>query len=255
MTESHDEIAELLGVYALDAVDDDERALVEQHLGGCPRCAAEVADHREVAAMLAHTGAPAPDGVWTRILSELEEPPPELQLPSINRTLRADPVVSLDAERARRRPSRWIPAAAVAAVLVLGLFAGSVLTDDGTNNPPVEVAQVRLEDVARRVLNDPDATKVTLSAPAGELSADVAIDRDGSGYLLGTTLPALDESRTYQLWGIRADAVVSLGVLGSSPGVVAFQLDDTVETLAITEETAGGVPVTANSPVLVGDVS
>src|SRR5690606_4393398 len=76
----HDEIAELLGAYALDAVEPEEAAAVEAHLAVCPRCAAEVADHREVAAMLAHSGAPAPEGLWSRISASLEEAPPEMEL-------------------------------------------------------------------------------------------------------------------------------------------------------------------------------
>src|SRR5205814_1949498 len=60
---THQEIEELLGAYALDAVDTDERDLVDAHLAGCPRCASEVAGYRETAAMLAaHGGGRAPDG-------------------------------------------------------------------------------------------------------------------------------------------------------------------------------------------------
>ncbi|MEA3055576.1 MAG: hypothetical protein QOD30_1008, partial [Actinomycetota bacterium] len=51
---SHDEIQELLGAYALDAVDPDERSDVEDHLRDCARCRAEVAEHRDTAAFLAH---------------------------------------------------------------------------------------------------------------------------------------------------------------------------------------------------------
>ena len=112
MTE-HDEIAELLGAYALDAVEPDEAALVEDHLRECPRCAAEVAEHREVAAMLAHSGAPAPEGIWERIVEGLEEPPPEINLP-----VGAPPppgVIDLGARRRSRVPARWVPAAAAAA--------------------------------------------------------------------------------------------------------------------------------------------
>ena len=78
---------------------------------------------------------------------------------------------------------------------------------------------------------------------------------DGSGFLLGTSLPALDARETYQLWGVREGVVVSLGVLGHSPDVVAFHLDPTTEALAITVETAGGVPVSNNPAILVGTVA
>lgn len=256
---SHDEIIELLGVYALDAVDNDEKAAVEAHLAECPRCAAEVADHREVAAAMAFSGAPAPEGLWNRIVETLEEPPPALMLPSSAPA----PVSSLDSARAAkaertgwRRMVDPLPAAAAAVMLVVGLVAGVLISsgDEGPSQTDV-LAQASLDDVARRVLNDAKATKILLESPSGELTATAAIEPDGSGYLLGTSLPALDPSQTYQLWGVRADTVVSLGVLGESPGVVAFHLDDRVDSLVITSEVAGGVPSSVNPALLVGNVS
>ena len=274
---THEEIAELLGVYALDAVDSDERALVEEHLGSCPRCAAEVADHREVAAQLANTGAAAPEGVWARILDSLEEQPPEMDLsvPARREQPPARPVAtqpapapagpsatatitSLDDRRSMRQ---WLPLSAAAAVLVIvGLLAGTLLAaDDGPGPRTDEIAQPSLEDIARRVLNDPGSAKVTLASPdpAGEprLEATAAVEPDGSGYLLGTSLPALDESQTYQLWGVHDDAVVSLGLLGHSPGVVAFHLDENITALVITAESAGGVPQSANDAIVAGNVA
>ena len=46
---SHDEIQELLGAYALDAVDDRERAVIESHLDTCESCRLELEDHRGLA--------------------------------------------------------------------------------------------------------------------------------------------------------------------------------------------------------------
>jgi anti-sigma-K factor RskA len=74
---THRQIQDLLGAYALDAVDPDEGEVVELHLRECPRCRAEVEDHRETAAMLAHVGAPAPAGVWNKIAAQLEEDAPD----------------------------------------------------------------------------------------------------------------------------------------------------------------------------------
>lgn len=252
----HEEVAELLGAYALDAVDADEAAAVEAHLTACPRCAAEVADHREVAAMLAHTGAPAPEGLWTRISASLEEAPPEMDLLMLSANRSRGEVVDL-AEQRRRRAPRWVPGAAVAAALVVvALVTGLVVSDDGNGGTRDEqIAAPALEDVARRVMNDPDASKVVLSSAEGDLEAPAAIDVDGSGYLMGNTLPALDEAQTYQLWAIRGELAVSLGVLGSSPEVVAFHVDEGVEALAITREVAGGVVSSANPAFLVGELS
>ena len=254
----HDEIADLLGAYALDAVDADEAATVEAHLAVCPRCAAEVADHREVAAMLAHSGAPAPEGLWTRISASLEEAPPEMDL-RLPRPAPApgDEVVDL-AERRRRRVPRWLPGAAVAAALVVVALVTGVLVsqdDDPAGDRSDQFAAPDLEDVARDVMNDGEATKVMLSSPEGEMETQVALGADGSGYLMGNTLPALDDSQTYQLWGITGDLVVSLGVLGPSPGVVAFRADPSLEALAITQEVAPGVVSSQNPALLVGEVS
>lgn len=257
MERTHDEIAELLGVYALDAVDDEERDAVEQHLRDCPRCAAEVSEHREVAASMAFTGAPAPDGLWTKIVDALEEPPPAMKLSlGLPPEQQPAPVADLAAHRERRS---WVPRGAVAAALVVvaliaGVLIGNTTGSDGPSAP--QGSELALEDIARSVLNDPDASKVSLESPDGEsVTATAAVGSDGSGYLLGTSLPALDDSQTYQLWGVHEDAVVSLGLLGNSPDVVAFHLDETITTLVITAEVAGGVPQSANPALLVGDVS
>ena len=253
---AHGEIAELLGAYALDAVDADEAAAIEAHLATCPRCAAEVADHREVAALLAHTGAPAPEGLWTRISASLVEAPPEMDIPLVVPDRARTGVVDLAEQRKRRRP-QWLPAAAVAAALVVVALVGGLVVSDDDAGPDggQQIAAPSLEDVAREVMNDPEATRVVLSASEGDLEAPAAITADGSGYLMGSTLPALGEAETYQLWGIKGDLVVSLGVLGPSPGVIAFRADPTLEALAITQEVAPGVPSSSNPAVLVGELS
>ena len=51
------DIHKLSGAYAVDAVDDLERARFERHLAACEDCRAEVAELREAAALLAETVA------------------------------------------------------------------------------------------------------------------------------------------------------------------------------------------------------
>ena len=51
------DIHALSGAYAVDALDDIERAQFEQHLAACAECRAEVASFRETAALLAETEA------------------------------------------------------------------------------------------------------------------------------------------------------------------------------------------------------
>lgn len=248
---THDEIAELLGVYALDAVDDDERAAVEAHLQTCPRCAAEVAEHREVAAQLANDGGAAPDGVWQRIFDSLEETPPPFELVRPRGGAGTGPTPATVTSLAERRSLRtWLPLSAAAAVLVVvGLVAGVVVGDRGDGS------RRSMEEIVAAALDDPDAATVPLRSADDGIEALAVVQPDGSGFLMGDDLPELDESQTYQLWGIRDGTAISLGILGSSPDVVAFHADGPIEALAVTAEAAGGVERSANDPVVVGELS
>lgn len=67
----HENVAELLGAYALDALEPDEMVIVEAHVGDCPRRSSELARHHEVAGLLANTDSDAPDKLWDRIAERL----------------------------------------------------------------------------------------------------------------------------------------------------------------------------------------
>ncbi len=103
---SHQEIQELLGAYALDAVDPETAALVERHLETCVRCSTEVARHHEVAGLLANSGGESPPELWDGIASQLDGSIP----PSWDRLaarLERGGDRSLPVGRARDRSSRW----------------------------------------------------------------------------------------------------------------------------------------------------
>jgi anti-sigma factor RsiW len=244
---AHEEIQELLGAYALHAVEPEESEQIEGHLEECPRCRAEVASHREVAAWLGNSGGDAPEGLWDRIATQLEEPPPPLRLPIF--APESPDVVPL-APRRRARSSRLVVAAlGAAAALVIAVLAAQVVRQDD-RIADLETAMAR-GSVA-------DATVATLASADGSLSADALVMPDGTGYLLAGDLPGLAADRTYQLWGVTAeDTTVSLGLLGSDPRqVVPFVLGDVdgMTALAVTEEVAGGVAVSENPAVVAGEL-
>src|ERR1700677_122801 len=80
---SHEAIEELLGAYALDAVDPDEARQVELHLQTCPRCREEVRSHREVVGLLANAGQEAPAGLWDRVVAGIHDPGAESPVPAL----------------------------------------------------------------------------------------------------------------------------------------------------------------------------
>jgi hypothetical protein len=114
-----------------------------------------------------------------------------------------------------------------------------------------KTAQQQLADAARAARNAPGAREIALSSADGSQVATAVVLRDGKGYL-SSSLPPLDPSRTYQLWALQGDEPISLGVLGRDPKVVAFTVTGNPSGIAVTNEVAGGVKSTTQTPVAVG---
>lgn len=242
----HHEIEELLGVYALDAVSAEEADLVEAHLRECPRCRAEVADHREVAASLAHVGSTAPPGVWSRIAGSLEEAPPQLDMAR---------VVSMHGRSRRRsiplRAAAAMVAMAAAVIALLGVQVSHL--DNRTDQLATALQKQGLDQAVQSAVFDESARKVDLRSEDGITFAKAVLRDNGEAYLVGNNLPKLPDDQTYQLWAVVGDRTVSVGVLGSDPGVSAFKVaGEGVSVLALTAEQAGGVPSSTKDPVVRG---
>lgn len=273
------ELDDLLGAYALDAVSEEERRAVDQYLMINPRARQEVAEHREVATMLAWSGMSAPDGLWDRIAAQIDTtdvPLPTGQLASVmgqgthgatgangangasaGRGVRGDqfagtaapsgapgsePTVSSIDDARRRRAAKggawrtagsWIAASAAAAVVAI--VAVTVIGGEQTTESPLAAA---VSDAKA----DSDSVVATLVNADGVVGAEVVIDQDGHGYVIGQELPTLPSGQTYQLWGVIGDKAISLGVLGSNPQIEPFSAGgEEVSTVVVTIEPAGGV--------------
>ncbi|MGH2707943.1 MAG: anti-sigma factor domain-containing protein [Actinomycetota bacterium] len=239
---SHAEIQQLLGAYALDAVEVDEKARIEQHLVQCGACRAEVDDHRRALAELSESTMPAPVGLWEKIEAALEEAPPPLNLA---------PVVSMPARRSvSLRLAGAVAAVAAALVAILGirvLQQDSRITALESSN-----GDDRLSLAAIAASADPGADKITLRSADESLAVNAVLLPDGTGYLVSDNLPRLPTDRTYQLWALADGSRISIGVLGAGPGIVAFRAPARADGLAITEEPAGGVGNSQKTPVVVG---
>ena len=240
----HGDIAELLGVYALDMLDVEEREVVDRHLAGCRACADEVAEHREAAGLLTTGGFP-PAAIWSRITAALEEAPPPLELA---------PVATL--RRRASRINRLLAGMTAVAAAVAG-FLSVRLVDQERRLEQMEAATA--DDGLRRsavaALANPASQTLPLRSGDRPAVAQAAILPDGRGYLLVDQLAGLRADRSYQLWVLVDNERVSAGILGSRPTVAAFHVGQRLDGLAITEERAGGVVVSQNPPVVFGRLS
>ncbi len=252
---THSEIESLLGAYALDAVEEHEARAVEEHLATCPRCRAEVATHREVAAMLGNSGSEAPEGLWRRIAgelgAELPEPPADIAAARVR--------------AARGRPARRLrPVAAslalVAASLavVVGLLAAKVVSlDSQVRTISRAVARSGAAEQAALAATDPGHRSVVLGPATGSPGGRALIVMLPSGQAYWVTrsdLRPLAADETYQLWALASGRVVSLGLLGPSPKAVAVQVAPNMTEFMVTAEPLGGTERPTTPVVVQGSV-
>lgn len=229
-----EEIEALLGAYALGAVDEEERAIVDAYVAQHPEAASELEQLQDASVWLAVSGAPAAPDLWDKISAVTLPEPIPLRVP--------------DRKRASHR-NQWIVAVAAALAFVIAVGISVVATRDdkapSTSELAAVIADAQFSSSARRI---------QLQSPTNNASAEAVILRDGTGFLVSADLPKLGATRTYQLWAVNGDSTVSLGVLGPNLGPSAFKFVGDPDALAITEEVAGGVAQSSNSPVVAGRV-
>jgi anti-sigma factor RsiW len=266
---SHEEVAELLGAYALDAVGPEEAAAVARHVADCRRCEAELATYHEVAGMLGNAGGEAPPHLWDRLSAEIaltDHPGGDSErVVELLGGRVSNSSASRAQQRARRRARsaqerrpaglRWAVAGVAAASLaVIGVLGYQVLHLDSRVNQLQPSASQNVVRQAQDAWMNPQAVQVQLtSSTTHDVLAELAILPDGTSYLLNGHMPGLSSDQTYQLWGRVGGRFVSLGLLGSDPDDVALQLGARapIHEFAVTAEPAGGVVQPTVSPLAV----
>lgn len=202
------DIHALSGAYAVDALEPDERMLFEQHLATCADCRAEVASLREAASLLAETSeVPPPPGLRDKLLAEIATVrplPPEVSGPE-----RTDigTTVPLAPRRRRLRPA-LAAAAAVAALIGGGVVVATQPWQDDSGS------QTQLT-AAERVLNAPDAQRVTQEFPGGASATVVRSKSEGRAVIVTSKMPAAPNGKVYELW--LQDAAGSMVPAGLMP--------------------------------------
>ncbi len=274
-----DDARDLLGAYALDAVDDVERRAVERLLARDPDAAREVAGLQATAATLGSAASTTPPaGLRADVLAAIARTPqaaaPERAVVHEDAAERAVvhedtaeprdragadqhrggqdagpdapvPITRARSARAPRRATTWL---AVAATVVGAAVVPSVLA--------VQQAQRgdRAEQQAQAVtelLADPDVTVVRGEVAGGGTAVGVLADDRALFTATGLTEPA--SGREYQLWVLRDGAALSAGVMDDDDGSVRAVADDfrPGDALAVTVEPAGGSPSPTTDPVVV----
>jgi anti-sigma-K factor RskA len=268
-----DDIHALSGAYAVDALDDDERAQFEQHLAGCSACQAEVASLVAAATALSSlsdtppppslrasvlqgitTIRPLPpvvpydraqgDGTGTQPSTQPSPTPGTDPAPDTAPDELADRRAGRHANRRRSGPLRWLVAAAAAAVLVVGGVAVWRSADSGPATPPTVAEQVR---------SAPDAkTSADVALPGGGTATVVRSASLGKAVVITSDLPSAPPGKVYQLWlQDPSGHFTSAGLMaGSGDQAVVLQGDAAdAQAAGITVEPAGGSEQPTSNPI------
>jgi anti-sigma-K factor RskA len=210
------DIHTLAGPYALDSVNDIERAAFSRHIAECESCAFEVSELREVTARLA-------DGAWA-------VPPPRLRdqvFARVRSTRQLPPgrAVHPGSAGPRRWPRR-LAAAAAAVVLAAGVGVGTYGVQERRVHDEQVAAEAARADAARAEAERAQGARIeaVLAAPDARLSYDtprkggrvavVVSERLNAGVAVMTNLPDPGSGKTYQMWTVRGgDQPKSAGLL------------------------------------------
>jgi anti-sigma-K factor RskA len=253
------EVDELLGSFALDALPDDEAALVREHLEGCATHAARARELRNIALNLQSDAEPmaAPAALRARVLAAVAETPQDAATAEPREAAAARQRNEQSASRitwqpanvpanVRRFPSSaWQAIAAAFVVLAAGLLVWNIVLqrDSGSSFDARNATAVRpLQG------NGEQTGSGTVLYFADEHKAVVIGD-----------MPPIAGDKTYQLWSLDDSGTPrSIGLMrpdasGHTNVVVDYDASK-ASGLAITLEPAGGSPQPTSDPILTAKV-
>jgi anti-sigma-K factor RskA len=250
----HEQFAEDLSLYALGALQGEERLAVEKHLQSCPDCRHELSQLQGDLALLA--------------LSVSGPRPP---LRSRQRLMAA---IAKEPRRATIRQGQWKPwwialewaaAAAAVAMIVLLLNQNTDLRqrvaalEASSSGQQKQLLQAK-ELIA--TLTSADAVRFTLVAaktPPQPQGKAIYLRSTGTLVFLASNMPELPPQKTYELWLIpTSGAPIPAGLFRpdthGSAALIKPPLPTGVEakTFAITVEPGAGSAAPTSTPIMVG---
>ena len=226
------DIHKLTGAYALDAVDDIERAAFERHLVECDDCRTEVASLRETTALLAETVAVAPPAsLRTSVLAGIGQVRP---LP---------PIVA-------PRRAAWFPVLVAASIVaIMGIAAAVWQPWTPSDNDSLTASE--------QVLRAPDSQVVKIDlGEAGRASVTRSVSV-GKAVIQTEDMVAAPAGKVFELWYEKDGEFVPAGLMPAKADQTVLLEGDAASATAagITIEPAGGSDKPTTEPIALFDFS
>lgn len=253
----HEQFADDLALYALNALEGDERAALEKHLAACPECRRELEQLRGDGALLALSvsGPKPPQRARQRLLDAVAQ----------EAAAQSRAQAAVQTTPARKHWWGWLGWAATAAVIV---FAASLWKENAALKQTIATGvaqftqtQRELDDLRRIAapIVSPDTQVVTVVAlktqPQPQGKAFYLKDRR-SLVFLASDMPQLPPHKAYELWLVPSDgAPIAAGVFkpdAHGHGSIVnppLPAGTTAKAFAITVEDEAGV-AHATTPII-----
>lgn len=238
-----EELRELLGAFALGAIDDDEeRARVQEFVLEDPDARAELHELEQAVGWLGHASPQPTAESWDAVRRAMDQDLADdaARAVAADTASESGSVTPLAAHRVGRSARYWKPLVAVAAAVALLVAIGGValLAGEGSGSRPPQTVAL---------------SRVALRAPDGSRAAVMTIRSDGTGTIRSTAMAPAPEGRVYQLWArtLQDPAFQSAGVLGASVGSQRVRVPRDATLVAISIEPAGGSVRPTTDPVAV----
>lgn len=244
----------LSGAYVLDALDDDERRVFEEHLPGCVDCRAEVASLREAAALMADDAAlTPPPSLRANVLSgiaNIRPLPPETPADApVAEPAPPSTVVPLAPRRRHwsARVGAGIAAAAAVAAVGVGVVWQPWQQDDTTT---------QVATAADRVLAADDARHVSIEFTDGSSATVVRSLSEGKAVLVTRNMAAPPPGKAFEVW-LQDDkgAMLPAGLMKRAGDNKVLLEGDAVRAtgVGITVEPESGSPAPTSEPIALFD--
>jgi anti-sigma-K factor RskA len=254
------QVEEAIPAYAIGASDPEEAALVQAGLATCPELVHTLADYAALAEAL-HTTAPPvipPAHLEERLRAALHQP---IAAPRASRPLARPPV------RQRlgwRWSATWAAAAVTALLLLLALNLYAIRQNLELRGQIEALRQQQLaSDLQKNALYlfRGSGERQTILLPAAQENSNATAEvlwepGVGVALLYANAFPPLEADQVYQLWLTRAGEPQSGGLFTvdtSGSGLLIFPVNqplDTLDSMGITPEPAGGSPGPTAPPVV-----
>jgi anti-sigma-K factor RskA len=234
-----DELNVLAGAYALDALDDDEREVFEQHLLTCVECAQEVRGLQATAAELSHLNQVTPPaqlrGAILGAVAQSRPLPPLIDGNAASSTRQGN----VRPLRRARGQALWQGVAAACALIAIAVSAWGY-----SQHRQAERAVSARASVVQSLLNAPDVRATTTAMKRGK-GILIYSRSEHRLVLIGRGMPVLPANQTYQLWMIgKTGDPISGGVFRpdqkGNVEVPASGNLDAVDGMGVSVEPAGG---------------